>query len=292
MQSMTGYGRGAASGECGTLTVEITAVNSRKQVDLRCSLPREVSSWEQTIRRRVQSLLSRGSLCLTVNYQMNPQYLAEMPRVDKIAFLSAARELRNLAAEAGLETGPAVGDVLAVPGVLASSAQNGFLTPFEALLTPALEEALAGLQKARVEEGLRLKEDLLRRGQEMSRRLASIVARGDEALRQLQERLRGRLQELGAKISESDERMAKEVVFFAERADITEEVVRLQSHLVKYFRLLEEKEPGRELDFLGQEMNREVTTLSSKTADLVIAEDALALKIELSKVREQIMNIE
>ncbi|MGN0867324.1 MAG: YicC/YloC family endoribonuclease [Oligosphaeraceae bacterium] len=292
MQSMTGYGRGVASGECGSLTVEITAVNSRKQVDLRCSLPRELASWEQPIRRRVQSLLSRGSLCLGVSYQLNPQFLAEMPRVDEAAFKAAARELRALAADAGLDAGPTVGDVLAVPGVLSTSAQNEFLAPFEALLNPALEEALTGLQEARLEEGLRLKADLLRRGQEMSRRLEAIVARGDEALLQLQERLRARLQELGAKISESDERMAKEMVFFAERADITEEVVRLKSHLVKYFRLLEEKEPGRELDFLGQEMNREVTTLSSKTADLVIAEDALALKIELSKVREQIMNIE
>ena len=82
------------------------------------------------------------------------------------------------------------------------------------------------------------------------------------------------------------------MVFFAERADITEELVRLKSHVQKYYRLLEEEEPGRALDFLGQEMNREATTLSSKTSDLCISEYALSLKIEISKIREQIMNIE
>ena len=88
-------------------------------------------------------------------------------------------------------------------------------------------------------------------------------------------------------------RLARELVFYAEKADITEEVIRLKSHLVKYFALLEsDGEPGRELDFLGQEMNREITTLSSKTADLCIAENALTMKIEISKIREQVMNIE
>ncbi|MCQ2397450.1 MAG: DUF1732 domain-containing protein, partial [Lentisphaeria bacterium] len=152
--------------------------------------------------------------------------------------------------------------------------------------------ALTEFDNARVAEGLRLKEDLVARGRTVKTLLENIDGRGNEALKQLQERLRARLVELGATLSEDDERLAKELVFFAERADITEEVVRLKSHIVKYFQLLESDEPGRELEFLGQEMNREITTLSSKTADLCISADALAMKIEISKIREQIMNIE
>ncbi len=291
MQSMTGYGRGCASGECGVLTVEITAVNSRKQADLRVSLPKEWSALEQPIRQRVQKALSRGSLNLAVSYQPDAKYLAETPRLDHDAFQAVARELKSLAAQAELPAAPTVGDVLAVPGVVCSS-QGALLEPMKALCECALEEALGALLRFRREEGLRLKADLVRRGEFLKGHLDAIEARGPEALKQMQERLRARLEELGAHYPADDERLAKELVFFAEKADITEEVVRLRSHLVKYAQLLEEAEPGRELDFLGQEMNREVTTLSSKTADLCIAADALALKIELSKIREQIMNIE
>ncbi len=291
MQSMTGYGRGSASGECGVLTVEITAVNSRKQADLRVSLPKELSALDQPIRQRVQKALSRGSLNLAVSYQPDAKYLAETPRVDHDAFQAVARELKSLAAQAELPAAPTVGDVLAVPGVVCTT-QGALLEPVKALCERALEEALEALLRFRREEGLRLKADLVRRGELLKGYLDAIEGRGPEALKQMQERLRARLEELGARYPADDERLAKELVFYAEKADITEEVVRLRSHLVKYSQLLEESEPGRELDFLGQEMNREVTTLSSKTADLCIAADALSLKIELSKIREQIMNIE
>lgn len=291
MQSMTGYGRGSASGECGVLTVEITAVNSRKQADLRVSLPKELSALDQPIRQRVQKALSRGSLNLSVSYQPDAKYLAETPRVDHEAFQAVARELKSLAAQAELPAAPTVSDVLAVPGVLCTT-QGALLEPVKALCERALSEALEALLRFRREEGLRLKADLVRRGELLRGYLDAIEGRGSEALVQLQERLRARLEELGGRYSADDERLAKELVFYAEKADITEEVVRLRSHLVKYSQLLEESEPGRELDFLGQEMNREVTTLSSKTADLCIAADALSLKIELSKIREQIMNIE
>lgn len=291
MKSMTGYGRGMAKGECGTLTVEVSAVNSRKQVDLRCSVPRELGMLEQQIRQTVQEKLSRGSLYLAVSYQLNPEFLSKAGRVDTTAFAAVSKELAALAAKTGLSA-PTVADVLAVPGVLNTS-QSAVYDFLKTLLTPALETALAELTAARVAEGLRLKADLSARGETIRQLLERIDGRGNEALVQLQERLRTRLAELGATMSEDDERLAKELVFFAERADITEEIVRLKSHIVKYFQLLEgEGDPGRELEFLGQEMNREITTLSSKTADLCISADALALKIELSKIREQIMNIE
>ncbi len=291
MQSMTGFGRGVATGDCGTLTVEISAVNSRRQVDLRCSIPKELSSWEQQIRQAVQQVFSRGSLYLAISYQLKPEFMAQASHIDAEVFTAVAKELTALAKSSGIVHHPLVGDVLQVPGVLANS-QKDAQEALQALLEPALNTAIGAIRAYRLEEGVHLKADLMARGETIRALLANIEGRGKEALIQLQERLRARLAELGAVMAADDERLAKELVFFAEKADITEEVVRLKTHLTKYFQLMEERFPGRELEFLGQEMNREITTLSSKTADLCISQDALALKVELSKIREQIMNIE
>ncbi|MCQ2397440.1 MAG: hypothetical protein MJ106_07080, partial [Lentisphaeria bacterium] len=116
MKSMTGYGRGIATCECGTMTVEVSAVNSRKQVDLRCSVPRELGNLEQQIRQCVQKKLSRGSLYVAVSYQLNPETSAADHRLDEQAFLAVAKELAALSEKAGLAA-PTVSDVVAVPGV-------------------------------------------------------------------------------------------------------------------------------------------------------------------------------
>jgi uncharacterized protein (TIGR00255 family) len=120
-----------------------------------------------------------------------------------------------------------------------------------------------------------------------------IAAREDEALQQQKKRLQERIAALGVELTLDDERLCKEMAFYAEKADITEEVVRLRSHLVQYEELLHsEEDPGRNLDFLGQEMNREVNTLGAKTADLTISNLGLALKGEIARIREQVMNVE
>ncbi len=290
MKSMTGYGRGtAAAGGC-SLTVEISAVNSRKQVDMRFSLPRELAMLEPVLRQGIQARLSRGSLYVAVAYQLAEQG-GGAGRVNQALALAVAKELKELAEAAALPE-VRVSDVLAVPGVLDTSAA-GVYEPLKALAEPALAQALDALLEARQAEGLRLKEDLAAHGEAVRAHLEAIAAREPEAQREFKARLMARLAELGAPIAPDDERLAKELCFYADKSDINEETVRLRSHLVKYFELLEsDGDPGRELDFLGQEMNREVNTLSAKTSDLSISGEALAMKIELSKIREQIMNIE
>ncbi|MBR6471097.1 MAG: YicC family protein [Victivallales bacterium] len=292
MKSMTGYGRGVAEGDGASLAVEISAVNSRKQVDMRFSIPRELGMLEPLLRQRIQQRLSRGSLYVAVNYQLAPEQVASAGRIKQVVAQAVANELREVAKAAGLNP-PTIAEVLAVPGVL-NQERDALYEPLRELVEPALAQALTALSEARVAEGRRLCEDLEARGRQMQQLLANIEIREPEALQQFKERLKTRLQELGGdQITMDEERLARELVFYADKADITEEVVRLKSHFVKYFQLLSsDGDPGRELDFLGQEMNREITTLSSKTTDLCIAEDALALKIEISKVREQIMNIE
>ena len=289
---MTGYGRGVAEASGNSLAVEISAVNSRKQVDIRFSVPRELGILEPVLRQRIQSELSRGSLYVSVSYQLSQEAALGGGRINFPVAVAATNELRELAKAAGLNP-PSIADVLAVPGVI-NQERDDMYKPLRELVEPALDQALAELSAARDEEGRRLRDDLGKRGQLMQRLLSEIEIREPEALQEFKGRLKDRLEELGGlQISLDEERLAKELVFYADKADITEEVVRLKSHFTKYFQLLASTgDPGRELDFLGQEMNREITTLSSKTADLSIAEHAMALKIEISKVREQVMNIE
>ena len=293
MRSMTGYGRGTAAGEGCALTVEVSAVNSRKQVDIRFSIPKELGLLEPLFRQAIQKRISRGSLYVAVTLQRDEEAAARNGlRLNAPLALAATTALRALAKEADLPP-PVLADVMAVPGVVNGGGQNGLGDAMKALAEAALEQAVDALMRDRDQEGARLKDDLRQRGELLRRLIGEIEARGPEALVQLQERLRARLQELSKELPVEEERLARELVFYAEKADITEEVIRLKSHLVKYFALLEsDGEPGRELDFLGQEMNREITTLSSKTADLCIAENALTMKIEISKIREQVMNIE
>ncbi|MBP5300206.1 MAG: YicC family protein [Victivallales bacterium] len=292
MKSMTGYGRGVAEASGNSLAIEISAVNSRKQVDIRFSVPRELGMIEPVLRQRIQGQLSRGSLYVSVSYQLSQETAAGGGRINFPVAQAAANELRELSKAAGLNP-PTIAEVLAVPGVL-NQERDGIYEPLRELVEPALDQALSALSTARVEEGLRLRADLESRGRAMQKLLDEIEIREPEALQEFKERLKLRLEELGGlQITLDEERLARELVFFADKADITEEVVRLKSHFTKYFQLLaSEGDPGRELDFLGQEMNREITTLSAKTADLTISEHALALKIEISKVREQVMNIE
>ncbi len=292
MRSMTGYGRGTCEAEGNLVCVELFAVNSRKQVEMRFAIPRELGMLEPQLRQQVQQRLSRGSLNVAVTYQLNPKSNSELASIDLDAACRAVEMLREIGRRSGLSSEPAITDVLQIPGVLISNDSSPY-EPLLKLAETALARALDELDAMRLKEGLALQQDLLQRGRIMAKLLEQIIARADEALRQQKIRLRERIAKLDMELSLDDERLARELVFYAERADITEETVRLQSHLEQYQELLNSHDdPGRNLDFLGQEMNRETNTLSAKTADLEISALALALKTELGRVREQIMNIE
>ncbi|MFA6815831.1 MAG: YicC/YloC family endoribonuclease [Lentisphaeria bacterium] len=292
MKSMTGYGRADVSKDKNTVSVEITAVNSRKQAEMRFTMPRELASMESQFRKIVQKNVSRGNLNITICYQLDAENSEAMSGLDYKKALQVAEQLKRLASDAILTQGPLIGDILTIPGVL--NTQNILIPDILLELIPqALEQALKKLCEMRIKEGEELKKDLLLRGENVGQFVNAIEAQGGEALIQQQKRLKERIKKLGVELTMDDERLAKELVFYAERSDITEEVVRLKSHLQQYTELLNsEHNPGRNLDFLGQEMNREITTLSSKTVDLSIAQYAFKLKSEIAKIREQVLNIE
>ncbi|MDD4538307.1 MAG: YicC family protein [Lentisphaeria bacterium] len=292
MKSMTGYGRATTSADGNQVTVEVSAVNSRKQVDMRFAIPRELGMLEPVLRQQIQEQLSRGSLYVALSYVLNPAARKQMAQVDLDMACHVAANLREVATKTGINGEITLQDILSVPGVVVEAASSPY-EPLKDLAVAALKDALAALDDMRNREGVKLQEDLLMRRQTMIDLVDKITARGDEALLLQKQRLRERIAALGVDLTLDDERLAKELAFFAERADITEELVRLRSHLDQYGELLiSNNDPGRNLDFLGQEMNREVSTLAAKTADLSISNWALALKAELARIREQIMNIE
>ena len=293
MKSMTGYGRSTVTKDGNSVTVEISSVNSRKQIDMRFSIPRELGMLEPELRQIVTQQLSRGTFQVAVTYQMNPESKRQTAILDEELVATIVSQLKQAGQKAGLaHPEPEWKDILLVPGVISDNA-NSQVEPIRELAVQAFRNALADLDATRHAEGKRLKDDLVARGETMRQLVEHIDGREDEAIQLLKSKLRDRIANLGLYLPIDDEKLAREVIFYVEKADITEEVVRLKSHLVKYMELLNsDGDPGRDLDFLGQEMNREANTLSSKTADMTISEDALKLKTELSRVREQIMNIE
>ncbi len=293
MKSMTGYGRATAASEGNQVTVEISAVNSRKQVDMRFVMPKELNMLEPELRRIVQRQLSRGSLTIMLTYQLSQEARDGTACIDIAMAQHVARALRDMATECGLSSNePTIQDLLTVPGVIKAT-DDAPATVLKALAEKALNGALAELDAMRNREGAALQADLLSRGKMVAELVEKIAAREDEALQQQKKRLQERIAALGVELTLDDERLCKEMAFYAEKADITEEVVRLRSHLVQYEELLHsEEDPGRNLDFLGQEMNREVNTLGAKTADLTISNLGLALKGEIARIREQVMNVE
>lgn len=291
MKSMTGYGRATASADGCQVTIEISAVNSRKQVDMRFTIPRELGMLEPALRKIILEKLSRGSIQIVLSYKLDDTAQQAIQSIDHKKFALVSKELKSLADTAGLPE-PTIGDILLVPGVLSDTSLD-CQEQIQNLSIQALQDALDALDKSKVEEGLRLKDDLMERGKLLAELVEKIAARADDAVILQKERLQERIEKLGVEIPLDDERLAKELAFYVEKADITEETVRLQSHLVKYKELLNsEDDTGRNLDFLGQEMNREANTLSAKTADMDIATYALTLKTEIARIREQIMNIE
>ena len=292
MRSMTGYGRGGASGTWGSLTVEVAAIN-RKQADIRFALPRELAGLEPRLRLRLQAQVTRGAYSVTLLWNPAAELRAGMVTIDGTALRAAADRLRTLALELGLSRDIRVTELLAVPGVISDGPQCSYVDVAGDAAESALDQALAAVRAMQEKEAEVLKADFLKRLAIMRQAVVELTGMSDLALVNARDRLLERVRLLDLKLDLADERLAKELAFAAERSDIAEEVTRLGSHLQQFAEALGKPEAvGRTLDFLCQEISREVNTLSSKTADTAIAARALTLKAELERLREQVQNVE
>ena len=294
MRSMTGYGSGRSTAEDGTqCSVEIQSVN-RKQSELMINLPRDLGSLEPRVREIVNTRVARGRLVINVQHQTRPP--ADGPQAQALD-VAAARKyyeaMRALQKILGAGGEVSIETILRAPGVMRACEESADPAQLWPHIEMALRQALDELVAMRAREGRHLADDLHSRLKVIRARLGDIRQRQPDAAQNYRQTLHERLQRAGLELPIDDERLAKEIVLFADRCDISEEVTRLDSHLDQFQALLEKDEPvGRTMDFLSQEMARELNTLGAKANDLAINQVAIICKTELDKIREQVQNIE
>lgn len=288
---MTGFGRGEASGDAGRVTVEIKGVNHRF-CEVVFRMPRQFSALEDRGRKLIQSKVARGRFEVYVAWE--PSAEARAVKVDKDLALAYYNALRQLAEEIGSNQELSLDTLAKLPEVL--SVEEGELTDDEiwALLEPALTQAMAGLITMREREGAILAADLAERLDRIEAFRSAALQRAPQVVEEYRQRLTRRLEELLPPTNPVDpQRLAQEVALFADRADVTEELQRLASHIGQFRQALQSDEAvGRKLDFLVQELGREINTIGSKANDAELTAAVVAAKSELEKIREQVQNLE
>ena len=288
LRSMTGFGKGTATAPDGTvLVVELSAVN-RKQLELRFSMPQEFAAWEPEARKAISAKVSRGSLLVRVNVSQSASGLADLNRERLEALIQLCKEY---SAE---EKNPVdVAALLSLPGIFGSSENRDASAALPAL-NVALEQALAGFNAMRECEGTALQQELGGRLNGLRDLLAKIEPQTADLADAAKAKILARLADEKLPVDLNDERFLREVLYYADRSDVTEEVTRLKSHFGQFDRFLSEtpESAGRSMDFLLQEMFREITTLGNKAGSSGVSPHVVAFKTELEKLREQVQNVE
>jgi uncharacterized protein (TIGR00255 family) len=293
MKSMTGYGRGDCAQNGYKITVELTSVN-RRQSEVVVYLPHELESLEVGMRDEINQRVARGRLTVKVTLHSAENKQASRVRLNKDLVRSYVREINQLAKDLKLSGAVTLDVLMRAPGVLQSEEPVTDAENFWEATQKALRQAIQLLVKMREREGAHLAKDLTGRMATLRKSVGVIQRHAPQVARRYREQLRSRIQGAGVGNLPVDEhRLLQEVVFFADRSDISEELTRLQSHFQQFDDCLKSKEPvGRTLDFLAQEMNREVNTLGAKANDALISREVVTLKAELEKFREQVQNVE
>ncbi len=291
LKSMTGFGEGTASAGGICVTVEISSVN-RKQLDVNISLPRNLIALDARVQSLVRQEFSRGRISgiarveaadgsvgtVKVDHRLAAQY------VDGIRAVAKKLKLTDdLGAEA----------LSRFPGLVSVEQETLDADHVSTVLDAAMDKALRGLARMRLAEGKALATDLRERLALLEELMKNIKGLSGHVVKNQREKLFQRMEEAGLDDLAADERMVKEVALFADRCDISEELTRLKSHLAQARKMLRSTEPaGRTLDFLCQELFREINTIGSKANEVEITRQAVAFKTELERIREQVQNIE
>jgi uncharacterized protein (TIGR00255 family) len=292
MKSMTGYGRGSVVGEDFAVAVDLKSVNNRF-LDIHLRLSSELSSLEPAIKRRIGGRVSRGRIDVTLTFERTSELIYDLNRPLIAGYVKALREMQQeflVAGELDL-------NVLArVPGAL-QPARDALSEKMVAGIERAVEEALDDLDRMREQEGATLRVEMEERIARIESFIPRIEVAADGLVEAYRTRLQKRISELlsrdGQVIELDPGRLAQEVAYLADRSDVSEEMVRLRSHLTQFREAFKTTaEVGKMLDFLLQELNREANTTLSKSTDLSIKEAGLGIKAEVEKLREQVQNVE
>lgn len=292
VKSMTGFGAGSADTKGASMSVELSSVN-RKQLDVVLRLPPSLTPFESRAQKIIQQKISRGRVNGTVTLNVTGD---EQVNIDQARAEAVVKKLRTTAKKLKLEDDLSASVLLKVPNIMQFQTLEKNMQAGSAgfqCLEKALNAALNNLDAMRVVEGKALEADFLKRLDLLETIRARIEKRAPQVVSKHRKKIFQTLEKLELNVSASDERVIKEVALFAERSDISEELTRLASHIEQFKKLLHGREPaGRPLDFLAQELLREINTIASKANDLKVTEHAVKFKTELERIREQVQNVE
>lgn len=289
---MTGYGRGMAVAAGVRIEVEVSSVN-RKQLDVQLTLPLSMKLIESRVQEEVARRVHRGRVLLDVTVHEVSGSRRAGVRVDEELAAASVRALRKAASRLGLRDELSADVLLRLPGVVIYRSAEDDLERIWPTLAAALAKALDALLRMREREGANLLKEFRRLLKNLARHLAVIQREAPHVSERYRAALRARLERAGLDMHADGDRMERELILFADKSDITEESSRLASHLQQAHALLKSSEPsGRALDFLAQEMFREINTIGSKANDAAVAGQVVAFKAELERWREQVQNIE
>jgi len=292
IRSMTGYGRSEVQTPGGRFTIEMRSVNHRFG-EVLVRLPRDLAPLEDRVRAAVQGRVLRGRVEVTI-IREDRASRGKTVRPDLELAAAYSQVLRELAGALGMPEGLTLAQVASFPDVIRVEETKEDLEALWPVLAPAVDAAAADLVGMRESEGRRLAEDLESRLLRLDELATEVAGRSRASVGDYAVRLRERIAGLLGEVPVDEGRLAAEVAIFAERSDVSEEVTRLRSHVAQFRTDLEQADGpvGRRLEFVLQEMGREVNTTGAKANDLEITRAVIAMKGELESMREQIQNVE
>ncbi len=291
MRSMTGYGRGEVDDNGVKFVVELNSVN-RKQSDLVVNLPRDFSELEPRIRQAINQQLSRGRTNVLVSFEQGGAGHRKLA-LDTALARSYHDAMHALQIELNVPGEITIGSILQAPGVMRFTDEGVDSAQAWPAIEQALTSALGALIKMREQEGRHLAEDLRAHVEIMRGAIHEIAGLFPDVVTKHRTALFDRIKKAGLELPVDDDRLLKEVALFADRSDVSEELSRLDSHLAQFAEQLGMAAPvGRTLEFITQEIFRELNTLGAKSNDAAIAQRVVVAKAELEKIREQIQNVE
>jgi uncharacterized protein (TIGR00255 family) len=290
IKSMTGFGRGEASQDNITFSVDIKTVNHRYS-DISVRLPRMVSPLEEKIREYMGSKLNRGKIDIYINYDSFGQ--DTKVKLDTNLASAYVDSLSILKQQFGIKDDISLSLITKFPDILKLETEEKDLDFLWSVLYSAIEQAVESLVEMRSREGERLCKDMLEKLDSINSTIDQIKAKSPELVEVYKNKLYDKIKEMTKDIQLDENRLLTEVAIYADKSSIDEEIVRLKSHIEEFKKTLHVQGTiGKKLDFIVQEMNREVNTIGSKASDLGVVNNVIAMKTEIEKIREQVQNIE
>ncbi|MDO8525926.1 MAG: YicC/YloC family endoribonuclease [Candidatus Omnitrophota bacterium] len=291
IKSMTGFGKGEARFKSGKVTVEIKTVN-HKFFDATLRLPNGITAFEDRIKEALQKRLQRGKIYLNLTYD-GTLLKGGTISINKPAAKRYYHELAGLSGALGLTEEVRLKEIIALPGVLSFDSLERGLASFWPKIKKALDAAIEKLVSDREKEGSALAVDLMKRTRKIESMLSVIKSRAHLNIDEYRRKFADRIKSLTGGREIDMGRLEMEVAIFAKNSDITEEITRLKNHLSHFNKTIASGgEVGKKIDFIAQELHREINTIGSKASDFKVSKNVIEIKGEIEKIREQAKNLE